>query len=90
MASGLDLDNLTRQSQMPEVLRDPRFEKAWECIGEIRRLAKKYFCQPDDLRPYYLSLLHATLPVVYYEQCTEWQKKYALVSAGMLCDRLTS
>jgi hypothetical protein len=90
MARGLDLDNLTRQSQMPEVLRDPRFEKAWECIREIRRLAKNYLCQPDNLRPYYLSLLHATLPIVYYEQCTEWQKKYALASAGMLCCQLTS
>jgi len=90
MARGLDLDNLTRRPQRPEVLRDSRFEKAWECIREIRRLAKKYLCQPDNLRPYYLSLLHATLPIVYYEQCSEWQKKYALVSAGMLCDRLTS
>jgi hypothetical protein len=90
MARGLDLYNLAGRPQKSEVLKDPRFEKAWECIGEIRRRAKKYLHQPDDLRPYYLSLFHATLPIVYYEQCSEWQKKYALVSAGMLCDRLTS
>jgi hypothetical protein len=90
MDRGLDLDNLARRSQRPKVLRDPRFEKAWECIGEIRHRAKKYLHQSDDLRPYYLSLFHATLPIVYYEQCSEWQKRCALVSAGMLCDRLTS
>ena len=90
MARGLHLDNLTRRSQRPEVLRDPRFEKAWECIREIRRFAKEYLCESKELRPYYLSLLHTTLPIVYYKQCTEWQKRYALVSAGMLCGLLTS
>lgn len=95
MACGLDLYELKGQADMPEVLRDSRFEKAWRCIREIRSLAKEYLCDQNDLRPYYLSLLHATFPIVYYgteqfksEQCERWQKRYALVAAGMLCARL--
>jgi len=78
-----------------EDLMDERFKKAWQVIGEIRRQAAKYLTNADDLRPYYLSLLHATLPIVYYhpeqfenEACELQQKRYALISAGMLCKRL--
>lgn len=95
MARGLSLYKLSKRPQRPDVLRDPRFEKAWECIREVRALAKEYLCQPNDLRPYYLSLFHATLPIVYYnseqfksEEHEKWQKRYALVASGMLCARL--
>jgi len=78
-----------------EALMDERFKKAWQVIREIRHQADGYLINKGDLRPYYLSLLHATLPIVYYhpsqfenEACERQQKRYALISAGMLCDQL--
>ncbi len=78
-----------------EVLTEERFRKAWQVIREIRRQAAAYLVNPGDLRPYYVGLLHATLPMVYYhrdqfetEACERQQKRYALISAGMLCGRL--
>lgn len=82
-----------RQSH-PQVLNDDRFKKTWEYVQKIRHLAEEYLHDPSD----YLSLLHATLPVVYYsselfdkdKHREKWQKMYALLSAGMLCGQLTS
>lgn len=95
MDRGLELDDLPMFPPLVEVLTDERFQKAWQVIAEIRRQASRYLINKNDLRPYYLSLLHATLPIVYYHQtqfedeaCERQQKRYALVSAGMLCDQL--
>ncbi len=78
-----------------EALADERFKKAWHAIREIRRRASTYLVNVGDLRPYHLSLLHATLPIVYYhrdqfdsEACERQQKRCALLSAGMLCSQL--
>jgi hypothetical protein len=92
MASGLAL---SAPPPPVEVLTDERFRKAWQVIREIRRQAAAYLVNPGDLRPYYAGLLHATLPMVYYhrdqfetEACERQQKRYALISAGMVCGRL--
>ncbi len=78
-----------------EALTDVRFHKAWHVIKEIRLHAAKYVPVKADLRPFHFSLLHATLPVLYYhsdqfenELCERQQKRYALISAGMLCSQL--
>ena len=88
-------DTLAAPPPPVEVLTDERFRKAWQVIREIRRRATAYLVNPDDLRPYYAGLLHATLPMVYYhrgqfenEACERQQKRYALIAAGMLCGRL--
>ena len=95
MAGGLALDDLASIPLPTGALMDERFRKAWLAIREIRRWAVAYLTSPDDLRPYYLSLLHATLSTVYYHPdqfddpaCERQQKRYALVSAGMLCRQL--
>lgn len=95
MACGLAPYDLPVALPAVEALLDERFRKAWQIIREIRRRAAAYMINPDDLRPYYLSLLHATLPVVYYhptqfdnEACERQQKRYAFISAGMLCSQL--
>lgn len=74
---------------------DGRFKKAWRVVREIRRQAARYLVTAGDPRPYYAGLLHATLPIVYYdkgqfesEACERHQKRYALLAAGMLCDQL--
>jgi hypothetical protein len=95
MSCGATLYDLPVASPSIEALTVGRFRKAWQIIGEIRRRASAYLDRPDDLRPYYLSLLHATLPIVYYHQdqfegepCERQQKRYALISSGMLCAQL--
>ena len=89
------LDNLPAAPPPIEALGDERFQKAWRVVREIRCRAAAYLANADDLRPYYMSLLHATLATVYYhpdqfesEACERQQKRYALISAGMLCARL--
>jgi hypothetical protein len=95
LEGGLDLSEPPATAPAAAVLRDERFRKAWQVVREIRRQAAAYLVHPDDPRPYYLSLLHATLPMVYYhpaqfadEESERQQKRYALLSAGILCSRL--
>jgi hypothetical protein len=95
LSQGMSMCDLGETSPHIEALRDRRFRKAWQVVREIRRLAVDYLVNADDWRPYRLSLLHATLPIVYYHSdqfeeatCERQQKRYALVSAGMLCGRL--
>lgn len=95
MACGLALHDLSVTTPSIEALREERFRKAWQVIREIRHRAAAYLTSAGDLRPYYLSLLHATLAMVYYhrdqfenEACERQQRRYALISAGMLCSQL--
>ena len=67
----------------PEVL------KAWRCVAVIREIARQFiFKESPPWSIYSLPLLHATLPIVYYQQCSTPQKEYALISSGWLCDSL--
>jgi hypothetical protein len=77
-----------------EVLSDERFAKAWQAIEHIRRQASAYTSR-EDHRPYYVSLLNATLPIDYYHPgqfagaaSERLQKRYAFLAAGMLCSQL--
>ncbi|MEW5959312.1 MAG: lipopolysaccharide kinase InaA family protein [Chloroflexota bacterium] len=95
LAEGLALGDWPVSSLHLDILKEDRFRKAWHVIKKIRSYALDYLANPDDLRPYYLSLLHATLPIVYYRStqfesaaCERQQKRFALISAGMLCHHL--
>ena len=95
LSGGMSLHELPAESPATEALLEERFQKAWLAIREIRRQAISQLVNPDDMRPYYLSLLSATLPIVYYrtdqfesEVCERQQKRYALLSAGILCSQL--
>jgi hypothetical protein len=95
MSCGLALYDLPVAAPIDDALIDERFRRAWQVIREIRRQATAYLTNADDLRPYYLSLLNATLPMVYYhpdqfenEASERQQKRYAFISAGMLCSQL--
>jgi hypothetical protein len=75
---------------------DERFRKLWHVVAAIRRQAAGHLADPTDPRPYYFGLLRATLPAVYYQpeqfggqECERQQKRFALLSAGMLCGRLS-
>lgn len=75
------------------------FQKAGTSVATIRRMAQSQHPQErtdcvghfadDSVLPYYLSLFHATLRVLTYEQCNDSQKVYAFVAAALLCERMT-
>jgi len=95
LAREMALPRWSQHAPPVEGLQEERFRKAWQVIREIRRRAAAYLARPDDLRPYYFGLLHATLPIVYYhprqfedELCERIQKQYALLAAGMACSQL--
>jgi hypothetical protein len=95
MACGLALYDVSANQPLIQSVGEERFRKAWQVIREIRRQASVYLINADDLRPYYLGLLHSTLPILYYhpaqfenEVCELQQKRYAFIAAGMLCSEL--
>ncbi len=61
--------------------------KACQAVRLLRKEACTYMAG-YDARPYYLALLHATLPVLYYRDRTPRQKLYAFLSAALICERL--
>jgi hypothetical protein len=65
---------------------DPELQKGWQAIDLLRKQARHYI--RDEARNYYLALLHATLPILYYRDRSPEQKLYALISAALLCERL--
>ena len=64
------------------------FDKAWCALTVLRRPVRAHYLTGDDAHPYYLALLHATLPVLYYQNYRAQQKLYAFIAAAMLCKRL--
>ena len=65
-------------SQLPKVRRT---------VHLLREEARKYM-SGYDARPYYLALLHATLPMLDYRDRSPWQKLSAFISAARLCEHL--
>jgi hypothetical protein len=64
-----------------------QLKKAEEAVCLLRQKARE-FAIGDDARHYYLALVHATMPVLYFGDRTAWQKLYAFISAAMLCEWL--
>ena len=67
---------------------DPSVHKAYEVIRRLRRHADTVTIFETDVVPYWLALLEWTLPVVIYVQISDWHKKYAAYSAGLLCEAI--
>jgi hypothetical protein len=68
--------------------RDAAVDKAYQVITLLRRLADTATIFETDMVPYWLALLEWTLPVVVYRQASPWQKRYAALSAGLLCEAI--
>jgi hypothetical protein len=80
-------------NQWPGSLQEnSQLKKAWHAVNLLRRETRidpeRNYMAGDDARPYYLALLHATLPTLYYRDRSPWQKLYAFISAALLCERL--
>jgi len=63
-------------------------DKAHEVIRLVRWLSDTATIFETDIVPYWLALLEWTLPVVVFRQCTDWQKRYAACSAGLICEAI--
>jgi len=63
-------------------------EKAFEVIALMRWLADTATIFETDIVPYWLALLEWTLPVIVFRQCTDWQKRYAVYSAGLIAEAI--
>jgi hypothetical protein len=74
-------------TQLPENLQNPPLQKIWAAVQCLRDEAQRYMIG-NDARPYYLALLHATMPTLYYRNRTPWQKLYTFISAALLCEYL--
>lgn len=84
-----DMLDLQHEEMPDSCLKTPKLRGIWEHARLIRRQAKKEkYLADTDVRPYYFSLLHATLPIVYYSQLTEWQRLYAFLSAALICEKI--
>ncbi len=76
-------------TQLPKNLQQQlQLEKIWQTVHCLREEASNYM-MGNDARPYYLALLHATLPTLYYGNRSSWQKLYTFISAARLCEFLS-
>lgn len=80
----LDLEGMA----LPKRCRQQKLERMTSYIRLLRGRAKEKYMPTSDVRPYYLSLLHATFPIVYYSQLNPWQRLYAFLSAALICDKI--
>jgi anti-anti-sigma factor len=67
---------------------DAAVDKAYAVITLLRWLADTATIFETDMVPYWLALLEWTLPVVLYRQASPWQKRYAALSAGLVCEAI--
>lgn len=81
----LDLEAATLPSWVAE---NGRLRAIWHYTRQIRQRVRRHVMVKPDLRPYYLGLLHATLPSLYFNQLNQWQKFYAFLSASLICEKL--
>jgi hypothetical protein len=69
---------------------DPQLLKAWQAVCRLRdRVRDEHYLRGNDARPYYLALLHATLPMLCYSDRSDQQKFHAFISAALLCELLS-
>jgi anti-anti-sigma factor len=74
--------------ELPEELRDPDIEKAFTVVKQLRRYADSITLLDEDIRQYYLALLHYTLCIPAYASVNEYMKEYAWISSSLLCNAL--
>jgi anti-anti-sigma factor len=84
LVSARTLDKVTNEYPGPNVAVD----KAFAVISLMRWLADTATIFETDVVPYWLALLEWTLPVVVFRQCSDWQKRYAVYSAGLIAEAI--
>jgi len=67
---------------------DPAVRRAWEVIRRVRHYADQVTIFETDPLPWFMAALEWTLPVAAYRSAGPLQKRFALYSAGLLCERI--
>ena len=84
----LDAKNLSEIPQIPPTLHDPKVLKAFLCIQKLREYADIITLLDEDISQYFFSLFAYTTRVLVYGSVNDYAKKYAWISASMLCQKL--
>jgi anti-anti-sigma factor len=67
---------------------DPMVEKAYRMICHVREYASKVTVFETDIIPYLIAILEWTLPIVCYWSVELLQKKLAVYSAALICQKI--
>jgi anti-anti-sigma factor len=77
--------------QIPQItfsLKSPWMEKIYRMVQRLREFANVVTLLEEDISQYYLALLYLTLQVLRYPQISEFTKRYAFLSASLICEKL--
>ena len=79
-----------RFEQIPQItfsLKSPWMEKIYRMVQKIRGFANTVTLLEEDIPQYYLALLYFTLQILRFPEISEFTKRYAFLSASLICDR---
>jgi hypothetical protein len=70
-----------------------KFIVAWQSVKAIRDSLREILVyEPPSMQPFYMALLQASLPLIYYQDDRfhnpNLQKLYLVLASGLLCERL--
>jgi hypothetical protein len=74
--------------EIPEGIHDPDVVKAFMVVRQLRRYADTITLLDEDIRQYWLALLHYTLCVPAYVNVNDLTREYAWISSSLLCNAL--
>jgi anti-anti-sigma factor len=74
--------------EIPEGIHDPDILKAFMVVRQLRKYADTITLLDEDIRQYWLALLHYTLCVPAYGSVNDFTREYAWISSSLLCDAL--
>ncbi|MBN2017481.1 MAG: anti-sigma factor antagonist [Candidatus Cloacimonetes bacterium] len=67
---------------------DPMVKKAYEMICKLREYSNTVTLFETDIIPYLIALLEWTYPIVCYIQLNKNKKRYAILSAALICEKI--
>ena len=87
----IDLDDLWRAPDPADAkdFKFPRMRKAWRVIAYLRSLYAELIQSDRNTYQLHVGLMRYAMHTLSFEECTEYQRKWALFSASM-CARLIS
>jgi len=74
--------------EIPEGIHDPDVVKAFMVVRQLRRYADTITLLDEDIRQYWLALLHYTLCIPAYVNVNDFTREYAWISSSLLCNAL--
>ncbi len=66
----------------------PQFKKAWKSLCLLRRHYRALIGSDRDPYQFHVALLRYSVHTLSFDECNEWQKKWALYTSGLLTDKI--